>query len=71
MRAAWTSHDQSASPLRGEAFVSGTAGQDSFKVGPVTINQFPAFMLDVAALPSAARRKAAYIVAWRRCFAPT
>lgn len=65
MRTAWTPHVQSASPLRGEAFVSGSTGHL-----PVTINQFPIVMLNAAVLPSAARPKAAYIVAWRR-FAPT
>lgn len=65
MRTAWTPHAQSASPLRGEAFVSGSAGGL-----PVTINQFPIAMLNVAMQLSAVTRKAAYIVAWRR-FAPT
>ncbi|UQR63709.1 MULTISPECIES: hypothetical protein [Bradyrhizobium] len=51
--------------------MSGRAGKT-----PVTINQFPAVMLNVATLPSAATRKAAYIkaayvVAQRHRFAPT
>jgi hypothetical protein len=71
MRMVWTPHAQSASPLRGEAFVSDTTGQGSVAIGPVTIDQFPALMLNAAMQPSAARRKGAYIVAWRRCFAPT
>ncbi|TYL88932.1 hypothetical protein FXB40_37060 [Bradyrhizobium rifense] len=76
MRTAWTPHAALASPLKGKAVVSGSAGQDSFEqdsfeVGPVTIDQFPAAMLNVAMQPSATGRKAAYIVAWRRCFAPT
>lgn len=71
MRAALTSHAQSASPLRGEAFVSGSTGPDSVEIGPVTIDQFPAVMLNAAVLPSADQRKAAYMVAWRRRFAPT
>jgi hypothetical protein len=75
MRTAWTPHAALASPLKGEAIVSGSAGQDSlqdsFAVGPVTIDQFPAVMLNAAALPSAGRRARAYIVAWQRCFAPT
>ncbi len=75
MRTAWTPHAAPASPLRGEAFVSGMTGQGteqgSVAIGPVTIDQFPAAMLNAATLPSAATRKAAYIVAWRRCFAPT
>lgn len=66
MRTAWTPHAQSASPLRGEAFVSGSTGGL-----PVTINQFPIAMLNAAMQPSAVTRKAPYIVAWRRCFAPT
>lgn len=66
MRTAWTPHALPASSLTGEAVVSGSTGRV-----PVTINQFPAVMLNVAMQPSAARRKAAYIVAWRRCFAPT
>jgi hypothetical protein len=69
MRMAWTPHAQSASPLRGEAFVSGSTG--SVAIGPVTIDQSPAVMLNAAVLPSADQRKAAYMVAWRRCFAPT
>lgn len=71
MRTAWTPHAQPASPFRGEAFVSGSAGEDSFEVGPVTIDQFPEAMLNAAMQPSALMREAAYIVAWRRCFAPT
>ncbi|SEM98752.1 hypothetical protein SAMN05443254_105144 [Bradyrhizobium sp. OK095] len=71
MRAAWTPHAQSASPLRGEAFVPGSTGAGSVEIGPVTINQFPAVMLNDTVLPSADQRKAAYMVAWRRCFAPT
>lgn len=66
MRTAWTPHASTASPFRGEAFVSGSMGG-----APVTINQFPAVMLNAAMQPSAVTRKAAYIVAWRRCFAPT
>ena len=65
MRTAWTPHAETASPFRGEAFVSGSAG------APVTINQFPALMLNAAMQPAAETQKAAYIVAWRRCFAPT
>jgi hypothetical protein len=60
-----------ASPLLGEAFVSGPAGEDSFEVGPVTINQFPKAMINAAMQASADMQKAAYIVAWRRCSAPT
>ncbi|MBB4374584.1 hypothetical protein GGD63_007418 [Bradyrhizobium sp. cir1] len=71
MRTAWTPHTLPAFPLAGEAVVSGSSGQDSSKVGPVTINQFPAVILNPAVPPSAARRKAAYIVAWRHRFAPT
>lgn len=71
MRTAWTPHAIKASPFRGEAFVSGSTGQRPFAVGPVTINQFPAVKLNAAVQPSAVTRKAAYIVAWRRCFAPT
>jgi hypothetical protein len=71
MRTAWTRHASLASPLKGEAFVSGLTGEHSFEVGPVTINQFPAAMLNTAMQPSADIRKAAYMVAWRRCFAPT
>lgn len=76
MRTAWTPHAQLASPLKGEAVVSGRTGGNSFEVGSVTINQFPARMLNAAMQPSVAKReasymKAAYIVAWRRCFAPT
>lgn len=71
MRTAWTPHALPASSLAGEAAVSGSSGQNPFKVGPVTINQFPAVILNAAMQPSAAGRKAAYIVAWRRCFAPT
>lgn len=66
MRTAWTPHAQLASPLRGEAFVSGATGGL-----PVTIDQFPIAMLNAAMQPSADQRKAAYIVAWRRRFAPT
>ncbi|MET3911879.1 hypothetical protein ABID59_006246 [Bradyrhizobium sp. S3.3.6] len=66
MRTAWTPHAAQASPLKGEAAVSGSTGR-----APVTIDQFPAVILDVAMQSSAARRKAAYIVTWRRCFAPT
>lgn len=66
MRTAWIPHAQSASPLRGEAFVSGSTGGL-----PVTIDQFPIAMLNAAMQPSADQRKAAYIVAWRRRFAPT
>ncbi|MET4801954.1 hypothetical protein ABIA96_004537 [Bradyrhizobium sp. LB11.1] len=66
MRTAWTPHALTASPFRGEAVVSGSTGGT-----PVTINQFPAAMLNAAMQPSAVRRKADYIVAWRRCFAPT
>jgi hypothetical protein len=66
MRTAWTQHAEMASPLRGEAFVSDTTG-----TSPVTINQFPDAMLNAAMQPAATTRKAAYIVAWRRCFAPT
>lgn len=76
MQTAWTPHALTASPFRGEAVVSGSTGQDSseqdsFEVGPVTIDQFPAAILNAAMQPSAMTRKAAYIVAWRRCFAPT
>ncbi|SFN94626.1 hypothetical protein SAMN05216330_1011031 [Bradyrhizobium sp. Ghvi] len=66
MRTAWTRHASLASPVTGEAFVSGLTGDR-----PVTIDQFPAAMLNTAMQPSAEMRKAAYIVAWRRCFAPT
>ncbi|RXT49286.1 hypothetical protein B5V03_11575 [Bradyrhizobium betae] len=66
MRTVWTPHAQSASPITGEAFVSGSTGK-----APVTIDQFPDVMLNAAVLPSADQRMAAYIVAWRRCFAPT
>ncbi|SFJ19072.1 hypothetical protein SAMN05216525_1209 [Bradyrhizobium sp. Gha] len=66
MRTAWTPHASSASPLRGEAFVSGQTGD-----APATINQFPAFMLNAPMHSAATTRKAAHIVAWRRCFAPT
>ncbi|RXH40683.1 hypothetical protein XH94_11230 [Bradyrhizobium zhanjiangense] len=71
MRTAWTPDAPKASSLAGEANVSGRAGKT-----PVTINQFPAVMLNVATLPSAATRKAAYIkaayvVAQRHRFAPT
>lgn len=71
MRTAWTPHALPASSFAGEAVVSGRAGKT-----PVTIDQFSMVMLNVATLPSAARRKVAYIkaasvVAWRRRFAPT
>jgi hypothetical protein len=65
MRTAWTPHALPASSLAGEAVVSGQGE------APVTINQFPTVMLNAGMLPSAARQKAAYIVAWRRRFAPT
>lgn len=65
MRTAWTPHALPASSLPGEAAVSGQGE------APVTINQFPTVMLNAGTLPPAARRKAAYIVAWRRCLAPT
>ncbi len=71
MRTAWTPHALPASSLAGEAAVSGRAGQDSVKIGPVTTDQFPAVILNAAELPSAVRRKAAYIVAWERLFSPT
>ncbi|EIG60193.1 hypothetical protein FXB41_12880 [Bradyrhizobium canariense] len=70
MRTAWTPHAPTASSLAGEAIVSGSTDQ-GFKFGPVTIDQFPAVILNTAMQSSVARRKAAYIVAWRRCFAPT
>nr|CAA70847.1 hypothetical protein [Bradyrhizobium japonicum] len=66
MRTAWTPHTPSASPFAGEAPVSRSAGY-----APVTIDQFPAVILNAAMLPSAARRRDAYIVAWQHCFAPT
>ena len=66
MRTDWTPHAALASPFRGEAFVSGLMGEM-----PVTINQFPKAMLNAAMQPAVVTRKAAYIVAWRRCFAPT
>jgi hypothetical protein len=66
MRTAWTPHALPASPFAGEAAVSGRAGGS-----PVTIDQFPAVMLNAARRLSAARQKAAYIFAWRRRFAPT
>lgn len=66
MRTAWTPHALKASPFKGEAFVSGSTGGL-----PVTIDQFPIAMLNAAMRPSAVTRNAAYIVAWRRCFAPT
>ncbi|PDT89313.1 hypothetical protein CO669_14310 [Bradyrhizobium sp. Y36] len=66
MRTAWTPHARPASSPSGEADVSGRAGQ-----APVTIDQFPAVMLNAAMPSSAARRKAADIVAWRRRFTPT
>ena len=65
MRAAWTPHALPASSLAGEAVVSGQGE------APVTIDQFPTAMLNAGTLPSAARLKAAYIVAWRRRFAST
>ncbi|MBM7486661.1 hypothetical protein ACVWWI_000224 [Bradyrhizobium sp. USDA 3686] len=76
MRTAWTPHAPTASSLAGEAIVSGSTGQDSLKIGsvkfgPVAIDQFPAVILNTAVQSSAARPKAAYIVAWRRCVAPT
>lgn len=71
MRTAWTPHAEMASPLEGEAFVSGRTGGGSVLIAPVTIDQFPAVMFNAAMQPSAVTRKAAYIVAWRRCFAPT
>jgi hypothetical protein len=66
MRTAWTPHTLSASPVAGEAFASGLAGRF-----PVTINQFPAVILNAALQPFAGRPVAAYIVAWRRDVAPT
>jgi hypothetical protein len=66
MRTAWTPHALLASSFTGEAIVSGSAGD-----APVTIDQFPAAMLNAAMLPSADKRTAAYIVVGRRCFAPT
>jgi len=76
MRTAWTPHALPASSLVGEAAAPGSTGRV-----PVTIDQFPTVMLNAATLPSAARRKGAYIkaayikaasvVAWRRRFAPT
>lgn len=71
MRTACTPHAFPASPFRGEAFVSGSAGEDSFEVGPVTIDQFPKAMLNAAMQPSAVVRKAAYIVARERFCSPT
>jgi hypothetical protein len=72
MRTAWTPHAEMASPFRGEAFVSGSSGAGSVAIGPaVTINQSPAAMFNAAMQPSAKTQKAAYIVAWRRRFAPT
>ncbi|BAL73383.1 hypothetical protein S23_01570 [Bradyrhizobium cosmicum] len=76
MRTAWTQHASPASPLAGEAVVSGSTGQGSVAIGPVTIDQFPAVMLNAAKQPSAATRSAAYIkaaciVARRHRFAPT
>ena len=71
MRTAWTLHALKASPSEGEAVVSGSTGQGSVTIGPVTINQFPAVILSAAMLSSAAKQKAAYIVAWRRFFVPT
>lgn len=66
MRTAWTPHALPASSLAGEAVVPGSAGH-----APVTIDQFPAVMMNAAMLPSAAKRRCAYIVSWRRSFAPT
>ena len=66
MRTAWTPHAEMASPDKGEAFVSGPAGGQ-----PVTINQFHKAVINAAMQASADLQKAAYIVAWRRCFAPT
>lgn len=67
MRTDCTPHAASAFPFKGEAFVSDRAGHRA-----VTIDQFPAVILNAAAvLPSAARRRGTYIVAWRGCFAPT
>jgi len=66
MRTAWTLHALPASSLTGEAVVSGSAGRV-----PVTIDQFPAVMMNVAVPPSAAKQRAAYIVSWRRYSAPT
>ncbi|MFK4720408.1 hypothetical protein ABIE89_001508 [Bradyrhizobium niftali] len=65
MRTAWTPHTYSASPIAGEASVSRSTGD-----APVTIDQFPAVILNTAMPPSAAKRRGAYIVAWQRCFAP-
>lgn len=70
MRTAWTPYAPTASSLAGEAVVSGSTGLDSVRIGPVTIDQFPAAMLNAAMLPSAARRRSAYIVTYRRRFAP-
>ncbi|QOZ55922.1 hypothetical protein XH90_00835 [Bradyrhizobium sp. CCBAU 53338] len=66
MRTAWTQRAEMASPLEGEAVASDTSGGSR-----VTINQFPDVMLNAAMQPAATMRKAAYIVAWRNCFAPT
>jgi hypothetical protein len=66
MRTAWTPHAVPASSFAGEAVVSGRAGK-----APIMIDQFPAVIPSAAMLPSAARSKGAYIVAWQRCFAPT
>ncbi|MET4446493.1 hypothetical protein ABIB75_004781 [Bradyrhizobium sp. GM2.2] len=76
MRTAWTLHTPTASSLAGEAIVSGSTSQGTDKIGTdkigaVTIDQFPAVILNTAVQSSAARRKGAYIAAWRRCFAPT
>ncbi|PJG53965.1 hypothetical protein CVM73_18115 [Bradyrhizobium forestalis] len=71
MRTACTPHALPASSLTGEAAVSGRTGQDSVSIAPVTIDQFPAVILNAAKLPSAAKRKATYIVAWERFFSPT
>jgi hypothetical protein len=65
MRTAWTPHAPKASSLAGEAVVSGRAGPM-----PVTIDQFPAVMLNVA-VPSSAKRRKDYVVAQRHRFAPT
>ena len=71
MRTAWTSLAALASPLPGEAAVSDTTGRGSAWIDSVTINQFPAFILNAALQSSAARLKGAYIVACRRRFVPT
>lgn len=66
MRTAWTPHVLPASSLAGEAVASGSTGE-----APVTIDRFPAVMLNAAMQPSAEKQKAAYIVAWRRHSSPT